>query len=101
MVNKDIFSVLFNAIEDDGLFDFDDAEKDELDSEVTVLDKRITKFIEKNLYPNKRKKLNSLLVDYNLAVTSYFHKESELFYKNGVATGIRIVIEALSMNMRM
>ena len=44
MDNKDIISILFDKIEYDGLFDFDNSEKDELDSEVTVLSKRISKY---------------------------------------------------------
>lgn len=99
MGKTDILSVLFNKIEDDELFDFDDAEKDELDSEVTILSKRVSRFIENNLYSKKRKKLQNLLMEHDLAVASYFRKENELFYKNGVATGIRIVVEALSMKM--
>ena len=57
MDNKDIISILFDKIEDDGLFDFDNSEKDELDSEVTVLSKRISKYMQNNLSQKNKKKL--------------------------------------------
>ena len=55
MGNIDILNVLFKKFEDDELFYFNDAEKDELDSEVTVIDNKITKFIQKELYSKKQK----------------------------------------------
>lgn len=81
MDNKDIISILFDKIEDDGLFDFDNSEKDELDSEVTVLSKRISKYMQNNLSQKNKKKLNKLFIDYSLATASYYHKENELFFK--------------------
>lgn len=99
MGNIDILNVLFKKFEEDELFYFNDAEKDELDSEVTVIDNKITKFIQKELYSKKQKKLKRLLMDYNLALGSYYGKKNELCFKNGVAVGIKIIISALSMKI--
>lgn len=99
MGNIDIINVLFKKFEEDDLFNFDDAEKDEFDSEVTVIDNKINKFIEKELYSKKQKKLRKLFMDYNLALGLYYGKENELCFKNGVAVGIKIIISALSMKI--
>lgn len=99
MGNSDILSILFNKINEDNLYHFDDSEKDELDSEITILDKRIDKFIKQNLYSKKQKKLNNLLEKYELSLGSFHHKECEMYFRTGVSLGIEFILEALSMKM--
>ena len=99
MNDKDILSIIFDKIEDDGCFDFDDPERETLDESVTLADKKITNFIRRKIHPRNRKHLHNLIQDYSLATCSYFHKENELFFKNGVAIGIKIILNALSMKM--
>lgn len=99
MNDKDIISMIFDKIEDEGYFDFDDPEREKLDESVTLADKKITNFIRKKIHPKKRKQLHNLILDYSLATGSYYRKENELFFKNGVAIGIEIILNALSMKM--
>ena len=99
MNDKDILSIIFDKIEDDGCFDFDDPERETLDERVTIADQKITNFMHKNLHPRNRKKLHRLILNYSLATGSYYHKENELFFKNGVAIGIKIILNALCMKM--
>lgn len=99
MNNKDIISIIFDKIKEDKYFDFNDVEKEKLDEIVTRADKKLTNFIQKKVHPRNKKQLHKLILDYNLAMGSYYHKENELFFKNGVAIGIEIILTALSMKM--
>lgn len=44
MNDKDILSIIFDKIEDDGCFDFDDPERETLDERVTIADQKITMY---------------------------------------------------------
>lgn len=99
MNNKDIISIIFDKIENDGYFDFDDSERKELDKSVTIADKKITNYIRKKIHPRNRNQLHNLIQDYSLAIDSYYHKENELFFRNGVAVGIEIILNSLYMKM--
>lgn len=41
MNDKDILSIIFDKIEDDGCFDFDDSERETLDERVTIADQKL------------------------------------------------------------
>lgn len=99
MDNKDIFSIIFDKIEDDELFDFNDLEKDELDKKVTIADDRVNNYLKRKFHPKEKRKIQRLIVDYSNAMCCYYRKENELFFKNGIAFGVKFIMQALSMKM--
>lgn len=97
MEYKDIIDFLFNKKEDEGLFYLEDTQREKLSKETIAISDEIIDFINKKVHPKCRKKLLNLLSKYDDAETSQVSKEYELFYKNGVSDGIKLILYGISM----
>ena len=97
MKYKDIIEFLFNKKEEEGLFYLEDTEMEKLKKETITISHEIFELINKKVHPKCRKKLLNLLNKYDDAETLQVSKENELFYKNGVADGVKFILTALSI----
>lgn len=92
----DILDNIFDKKEDDDLFDLDDEQLKELDKQLSSLSERLDVFIEKRVHPKTQEKLQDLISEHTNLLYTYLHRENQLFYKNGVADGIKLMILVLS-----
>ena len=75
----DVLDNLFDKKEDDNLFNLEDKELKRLDIELGEMNEKMDKFISEEI------------------LFTYLHRENQLFYKNGIADGIQILLFALTM----
>lgn len=93
----DILDNLFDKKEDDDLFNLEDREIKRLDEELGKINEKLDKFITEEIPPQSRDSAREHLREYSNLLFSYLHRENQLFYKNGVADGIQILLIALTM----
>lgn len=94
--NENIIDYLYDKKTEDKKFTLEDSELDQLQHEVTIADKAISKFITKRVHPKSRNKLRKLLAEYSNTVFASISKENQLYYKQGYADGIKTIIDSLS-----
>lgn len=93
----DVLDNLFDKKEDDDLFNLEDREIKRLDEELGKINEKLDKFITEEIPPQSRESAREHLREYSNLLFSYLHRENQLFYKNGVADGIQILLIALTM----
>ena len=93
----DVLDNLFDKKEDDDLFNLEDREIKRLDEELGKINEKLDKFITEEIPPQSRDSAREHLREYSNILFSYLHRENQLFYKNGVADGIQILLIALTM----
>ena len=93
----DVLDNLFDKKEDDNLFNLEDREIKRLDEELGKINEKLDKFITEEIPPQSRDSAREHLREYSNLLFSYLHRENQLFYKNGVADGIQILLIALTM----
>lgn len=93
----DVLDNLFDKKEDDDLFNLEDREIKRLDEELGKINEKLDKFITEEIPPQSRDSAREHLREYSNLLFSYLHRENQLFYKNGVADGIQILLIALTM----
>lgn len=91
----DVLDNLFDKKEDDDLFNLEDKELKRLDEELEKMNDKLDKFINEEIPPQNRESAREHLREYSNLLFSYFHRENQLFYKNGIADGIKILLFAL------
>lgn len=93
----DVLDNLFDKKEDDDLFNLEDREIKRLDEELGKINEKLDKFITEEIPPQSRESAREYLREYSNILFSYLHRENQLFYKNGIADGIQILLIALTM----
>lgn len=93
----DVLDNLFDKKEDDELFNLEDREIKRLDEELGKINEKLDKFITEEIPPQSRESAREHLREYSNILFSYLHRENQLFYKNGIADGIQILLIALTM----
>ena len=93
----DVLDNLFDKKEDDDLFNLEDREIKRLDEELGKINEKLDKFITEEIPPQSRESAREHLREYSNILFSYLHSENQLFYKNGIADGIQILLIALTM----
>ena len=93
----DVLDNLFDKKEDDNLFNLEDRELKRLDAELGEVNEKLDKFITEEIPPQSRDSAREHLREYSNILFSYLHRENQLFYKNGIADGIQILLVSLSM----
>lgn len=94
--NENIIDYLYDKKIEDKKFNLEDAELDQLQHQVTIVDKAISKFIKKRVHPKSRDKLQNLLLEYSTTAFASISKQNQLYYKQGYADGIKTIIDSLS-----
>ena len=80
----DVLDNLFDKKEDDDLFNLEDKELKRLDKKLGEMN-------------DKMDRAREHLREYSNLLFTYLHRENQLFYKNGIADGIQILLFALTM----
>lgn len=93
----DVLDNLFDKKEDDDLFNLEDKELKRLDEELGEMNDKMDKFISEEIPPQTRDSAREHLIEYSNLLFTYLHRENQLFYKNGIADGIQILLFALTM----
>ncbi len=93
----DVLDNLFDKKEDDNLFNLEDRELKRLDAKLGEVNEKLDKFITEEIPPQSRDSAREHLREYSNILFSYLHRENQLFYKNGIADGIQILLVSLSM----
>lgn len=93
--NKSILNLLFKKKEDDRLFVFNTPELKEVDEKISIANNEIKKFINSQIHPKCRKKMNQLINKHTDLMMDYAEREDELFYEEGFADGVRMILECL------
>lgn len=93
----DVLDNLFDKKEDDNLFNLEDRELKRLDARLGEVNEKLDKFITEEIPPQSRDSAREHLREYSNILFSYLHRENQLFYKNGIADGIQILLVSLSM----
>ncbi len=93
----DVLDNLFDKKEDDNLFNLEDRELKRLDAKLGEVNEKLDKFIAEEIPPQSRDSAREHLREYSNILFSYLHRENQLFYKNGIADGIQILLVSLSM----
>lgn len=93
----DVLDNLFDKKEDDNLFNLEDRELKRLDAKLGEVNEKLDKFITEEIPPQSRDSAREHLKEYSNILFSYLHRENQLFYKNGIADGIQILLVSLSM----
>lgn len=93
--NKNILNFLFKKKEEDQLFAFDTAELREVDKKIELSNKDIKKFINSQIHPKCRYKINQLINKHTDLMLDYAEREDELFYEDGFADGVRLILQCL------
>ena len=96
-MEDNIIDILFDAKEDDDLFNLNDKVLVSLDNQLENTDFDISKFIEKNIHPRNRYKLKKLLNRKEHKIYEYLRRENQLFYKNGISDGIKIILISMGL----
>lgn len=96
-LKEDFFDIVFEKMEDIDAFDMKDVKLTEYKKETSKASENLNQFIEQRIHPNTKKRLMELLKKRDETFSDYYVRESQLYYKNGVSTGIRIMIETLPM----
>ena len=94
---RDIINFVFNNKEDEELFDLEDSEREKFKNSSEMVYDELIKFIDSRVHPKSRNKLKHLLLKYDEVECGYLRKENELFYRNGVADGVKFIITALTI----
>lgn len=94
---RDIINFVFNKKEDEELFDLEDSEREKFKNSSEMVYDELIKFIDSRVHPKSRNKLKHLLLKYDEVECGYLRKENELFYRNGVADGVKFIITALTI----
>lgn len=92
----DVLDNLFDKKEDDDLFNLDDEELVRLDKALEEMKDKLDKFIYEEISPDNREKTKKYFKEYSSLLFKYMRKENQLFYKNGIADGIKILLFALT-----
>lgn len=94
--NENIIDYLYDKKIEDKKFSLEDAELDQLQHQVTIADKAISKFIDKRVHPKSRYKLRKLLIEYSNAIFVSIARENQLYYKYGFVDGVKTIIDSFS-----
>ena len=93
----DVLDNLFDKKEDDDLFNLEDKELKRLDEQIGKMNDKLDKFISEEIPPQTRDSAKEYLREYSNLLFTYLHRENQLFYKNGIADGIQILLFALTL----
>lgn len=74
------------------MFDFEDEALKSLDKQISDSNEKLDCFIEKRVHPKTQEKLQEKIIDHISLLYSYIDRENELYYKNGVADGIKLMM---------
>ncbi len=94
--NENIIEYLYDKKTEDKKFILEDSELNQLQNEITMADKAISKFIDRRVHPKSRDKLRKLLLEYNSAVFASISRQNQLYYRHGYADGIKTIIDSFS-----
>ena len=96
MKNDNLIDLLFDKQEDEDIFNFKDKLLEEFDNKIDSYDDRLNYFIDKKVHPANRKLLRNLLKTKENYVNRYNRRENQLYYKNGVSDGARLMLMLLT-----
>ena len=68
-----------------------------MDKKLGEMNDKMDKFISEEIPPQTRDSAREHLIEYSNLLFTYLHRENQLFYKNGIADGIQILLFALTM----
>lgn len=94
--NENIIDYIYDKKIEDNKFTLEDSELNQLRHEVSIVNKAISKFIDKRVHPKSRNKLRKLLIKYSNAMFVSVARENQLYYKYGYADGIKTIIDSCS-----
>lgn len=96
MENADLIDLLFDKQEDDDIFNFKDNLLEELDNKIERDSNKLNTFIDRRVHPKTRRNLKELIRKSETSIDEYNRRENQLYYKNGVTDGVKLILKLLS-----
>lgn len=96
-MEEDVLEMIFEKRGDDDNFKMEDEKLLEHRNRMTITYEQLNTYIKEKVHPNVKEKLQKLLLARNNAISDYYYRENQLFYKNGVADGMNIILSIINL----
>lgn len=96
-MEEDVLEMIFEKRGDDDSFKIQDEKLKQLKRKVGITNKIMFYFISRKVDSNCRMELKKLIDKRNKCMSDYHYRENQLFYKNGVADGMNIILSIINL----